>query len=32
VPSEGHLPLMERPVFWAWVVCAVFVVLNIIFW
>ena len=32
VPSEGHLPLYERPIFWAGVVCFVFVVLNVIFW
>jgi SSS family solute:Na+ symporter len=32
LPSEGHLKLTERPIFWACVVGAVFVVLNIIFW
>jgi SSS family solute:Na+ symporter len=32
IPSEGHLPLYERPAFWACVVGAVFVILNIIFW
>ena len=32
IPSEGHLPLTQRPVFWACVVGVVFVVLNIIFW
>jgi SSS family solute:Na+ symporter len=32
IPSEGHLPLYERPAFWACVVGGVFVVLNIIFW
>jgi solute:Na+ symporter, SSS family len=32
VPSEGHLPLHQRPVFWAGVVAVVFVILNIIFW
>jgi SSS family solute:Na+ symporter len=32
VPSEGHLPLIKRPIFWAGVVCAVFIVLQIIFW
>src|SRR5207244_5158835 len=32
LPSEGDLPLYKRPVFWACVVGAVFVVLNIIFW
>ncbi len=32
LPSEQHLPLTKRPIFWAGVVAAVFVVLNIIFW
>ena len=32
IPSEGHLPLYRRPVFWAGVVGVVFVVLNLIFW
>jgi SSS family solute:Na+ symporter len=32
LPSEGHLPLHQRPIFWACVVGAVFSVLNIIFW
>lgn len=32
IPSEGHLPLVKRPIFWAGVVFAVFIVLNIIFW
>jgi SSS family solute:Na+ symporter len=32
VPSEGHLPLYQRPAFWAGVVGAAFVVLNLIFW
>jgi SSS family solute:Na+ symporter len=32
IPSEGHLPLFHRPVFWAAVVGAVFVALNLIFW
>ncbi|MBZ5723669.1 MAG: sodium:solute symporter family protein [Acidobacteriia bacterium] len=32
VPSEGHLPLYQRPIFWAGVVAAVFLVLQIIFW
>ncbi|HXK06837.1 MAG TPA: sodium:solute symporter family protein [Verrucomicrobiae bacterium] len=32
IPSEGHLPVYQRPAFWACVVGAVFVVLNIIFW
>jgi solute:Na+ symporter, SSS family len=31
-PSESHLPLTQRPVFWAGVVGVVFVILNIIFW
>jgi len=32
LPSEGHLPLHHRPVFWAAVVGVVFVILNLIFW
>jgi len=32
IPSEGHLPLWQRPIFWAGVVSGVFVILQIIFW
>ena len=32
IPSEGHLPIYQRPAFWACVVGAVFVILNILFW
>jgi SSS family solute:Na+ symporter len=32
IPSEGHMPLYQRPAFWAVAVAAVFVILNIIFW
>ena len=32
IPSEGHLPMWQRPAFWACVVGAVFIALNIIFW
>ena len=32
MPEEGHVPFYQRPLFWAGVVCAVFVVFNIIFW
>ncbi|MBV9759085.1 MAG: sodium:solute symporter family protein [Acidobacteriaceae bacterium] len=32
IPSEGHLPLFKRPLFWACVVIVIFFVLNIIFW
>jgi solute:Na+ symporter, SSS family len=32
LPSEGHLPLYQRPIFWAGVVLVVFFILNIIFW
>ena len=32
VPSEGDLPLVQRPIFWAAIVAVVFVVLNVIFW
>src|SRR5438270_5839364 len=32
IPSEGSVPLLQRPIFWAGVVLVVFVALNIIFW
>ena len=32
IPSERGLRITERPLFWAGVACAVFVVLNLIFW
>jgi len=32
LPSEGHVPLWKRPVFWACVVGAAFLVLQVIFW
>ena len=32
IPSEGNLPLTQRPIFWAALVIVVFVILNIIFW
>jgi SSS family solute:Na+ symporter len=32
IPSEAQVPLYHRPAFWACVVGAVFVVLNILFW
>ena len=32
IPSEGHLPLWQRPIFWAGVVSAIFVVIQVIFW
>ncbi len=32
LPSEGDLPLTKRPIFWAGVVLAAFIILNIIFW
>jgi solute:Na+ symporter, SSS family len=32
IPSEGDVPLYQRPAFWAGAVAVVFVVLNIIFW
>jgi SSS family solute:Na+ symporter len=32
IPSVGDLPFYQKPVFWACVVAAVFVVLNILFW
>jgi SSS family solute:Na+ symporter len=32
LPSEGHLPLVKRPIFWAGIVFAAFIILQIIFW
>jgi SSS family solute:Na+ symporter len=32
LPSEGDLPLYQRPIFWTVVVGVIFVVLNVIFW
>jgi len=32
LPSEGHLPVWQRPIFWAGAVAVVFIILNIIFW
>jgi len=32
IPSEGHLPMYQRPIFWAGVVSGVFVILQILFW
>jgi len=32
LPSEGHLPLVKRPIFWAGVALAAFLVLQYIFW
>jgi len=32
LPSEGELPLLKRPIFWAAIVFIVFIALNIIFW
>jgi SSS family solute:Na+ symporter len=32
IPSEHDLKLTQRPIFWAGVICAVFLVLQIIFW
>jgi SSS family solute:Na+ symporter len=31
IPSEGHLPIYKRPIFWAVVVFAILVALNVIF-
>lgn len=31
-PSEGHLPLYQRPIFWAAVIAVVFGIVNVIFW
>jgi SSS family solute:Na+ symporter len=32
IPSEGDMPIYQRPIFWACVVGVVFIILNIIFW
>jgi SSS family solute:Na+ symporter len=32
LPSEGHLSMLQKPMFWAVVVAVVFVVLNFLFW
>jgi SSS family solute:Na+ symporter len=32
IPREGSVPLIERPLFWAAVIGAVFIALNVIFW
>ncbi len=32
IPHEEHVSIFHRPVFWAAVVAAVFVILQIIFW
>ena len=32
IPSEGHLPVLKRPIFWAAVSLAIFLVLQWIFW
>ncbi|MGO8818780.1 MAG: sodium:solute symporter family protein [Terriglobia bacterium] len=32
IPSEGHLPVIKRPIFWAAVSLAIFLVLQWIFW
>ena len=32
LPDEGHLPLVKRPIFWAAIALALFLVLQYIFW
>jgi SSS family solute:Na+ symporter len=32
LPSEGHLPLWKRPIFWGAISIALFVILQVIFW
>jgi SSS family solute:Na+ symporter len=32
IPSEGHLPIFKRPIFWAGISFAIFAVLQWIFW
>jgi solute:Na+ symporter, SSS family len=32
IPSEQHVPVYKRPIFWAAVVAAAFFILNFLFW
>jgi len=32
IPSDRHMPVYQRPVFWAAVVAVVFVTVNVLFW
>ena len=32
IPDDGDLALFQRPIFWAVIVAAVLIVLNVIFW
>ena len=32
IPSEEHVPMLQKPAFWAVAVSLVFFALNIIFW
>lgn len=32
IPSEGHLPLFKRPIFWAGIVFTILIIFNVIFW
>ncbi|HEV2420056.1 MAG TPA: Na+/galactose cotransporter, partial [Terriglobia bacterium] len=32
IPSEGHYPLWQRPIFWAGIALAVFLILQVVFW
>ncbi len=32
IPKEGSLPLLQKPIFWAGVALALFVVLQWMFW
>jgi SSS family solute:Na+ symporter len=32
IPSEGHLKIFKKPVFWASIIFVIFIALNIIFW
>ena len=32
LPSEGHLPLWKRPIFWAGISAVAFLILQVIFW
>jgi SSS family solute:Na+ symporter len=32
IPSERHMPILQRPIFWAAVVAVLFVAVNFLFW
>jgi SSS family solute:Na+ symporter len=32
IPSEGHYPVLKRPIFWAAVIAILFLAINIALW